>query len=97
MCIQNTSGVKHFLLFCLNTIFFFTYDQKNFEDLSLFALTTSVRYLTDKDLLLRAGIEVPVYVHHQYTNLWLVKIPSENWSSAVDTIIMEDENLLHIE
>lgn len=65
--------------------------------MSLFALTTSVRYLTDKDLLLRAGIEVPVYVHHKYTDLWLVKIPSENWSSAVDTIIMEDENLLHIE
>ncbi|XP_060881475.1 uncharacterized protein LOC132952960 isoform X5 [Metopolophium dirhodum] len=71
--------------------------KKNFEDLSLFALTSSVRYLTDKDLLLRAGIEVPVYVHHKYTDLWLVKIPSENWSSAVDTIIMEDENLLHID
>lgn len=71
--------------------------KKNFDDLSLFALTTSVRYLTDKDLLLRAGIEVPVYVHHQFADLWLVKIPSENWSSAVDTIIMEDENLLHIE
>jgi hypothetical protein len=58
-----------------------------------------VRYLTDKDLLLRAGIEVPVYVHHQFTDLWLVKIPSENWSSAVNygTIIMEDENVLHLE
>ncbi|CAI6368938.1 unnamed protein product [Macrosiphum euphorbiae] len=71
--------------------------KKNFEDLSLFALTTSVRFLTDKDLLLRAGIEVPVYVHHKYTDLWLVKIPSENWSSAVDTIIMENEDLLHID
>jgi len=88
---------KYIILFCLNIIFLITYEQKNFEDLSLFALTTSVRFLTDKDLLLRAGIEVPVYVHHKYTDLWLVKIPSENWSSAVDTIIMESENLLHIE
>lgn len=73
--------------------------KKNFEDLSLFVLTTSVRYLTDKDLLLRAGIKTPVYVHHEYSDLWLVKIPSENWSSAVnyDSIIMEDENVSHLE
>jgi len=58
-----------------------------------------VRYLTDKDLLLRAGIETPVYVHHEYSDLWLVKIPSENWSSAInyDSIIMEDENVSHLE
>jgi len=51
----------------------------------------------DKDLILRAGIEVPVYVHHQYTDLWLVKIPSDNWSSAVSYDTIEDDNLLHVE
>lgn len=89
--------VEYIPLYCLRVIVLFTYEQKNFEDLSMFVLTSSVKYLIDKDLILRAGIEVPVYVHYQYADLWLVKIPSENWSSAANyDTIMQDENVLHV-
>lgn len=57
----------------------------------------SLRHLMEKDLILRAGIEVPAYVHYQYTDLWLVKIPSVNWSTVDVTPNKDDKNVLPIQ
>ncbi|XP_025417510.1 general transcription factor 3C polypeptide 1 isoform X2 [Sipha flava] len=68
--------------------------NRHFEDLSLGVLASSLRYLIDKNLILRAGVEVPAYVHYRYADLWLVKIPSVNSSKCYNSAIIEDENKL---
>lgn len=51
----------------------------------------------ERDLILRAGIEVPTYVHYQYTDLWLVKIPSVNWSNVDEIANKDDKNVLPVQ
>lgn len=75
-----------------NNINIYLFIKKHFEDLSLGVLASSLRYLIDRNLILRAGVEVPTYVHYRYADLWLVKIPSVNWSNCYDSAIIEDEN-----
>lgn len=57
-----------------------------------------LRCLIDRDLILRAGIEVPTYVHHHYAESWLVKIPIINWNNVgYDAAVIEDENIMFAE
>jgi len=59
---------------------------------SLGLLAQTLKDLIDKDLVLKAGIEVPSYVHHQHADLWLVKMYKMNHSSFID-----ENNLLPTE
>jgi len=57
-------------------------------------ITKSLKNLIGKNLILKAGIEVPTYVHHEYTDIWLVKLPS--WSCAsIEMAIKNESNALH--
>lgn len=64
-------------------------------------LTKSLWYLIEKDLILKAGISVPAFVHYQFTDLWLVKIPTLNLpiinNSDHSTIIENENNIIMTE
>ncbi|VVC36367.1 Winged helix-turn-helix DNA-binding domain,B-block binding subunit of TFIIIC [Cinara cedri] len=66
--------------------------KKHFDNLPLHVLEKSLNDLIKSDLLLRAGIEVPSYIHYQYTDLWLIKIPSVNCPNVNHDVGFKNEN-----
>lgn len=64
----------------------------HFDSLSLEVLAKSLKDLKRRDLILEAGFEEPTYVHYEHAIVWLVKVPSINWSS-VEAAMKEDDTL----
>lgn len=55
-------------------------------------LAKSLKNLKRKDLILEAGFEEPTFVHYEYAIVWLVKVPSINWST-VEAAMKEDDTI----
>lgn len=65
-------------------------------------LANSLRDLIEKDLILKAGINVLAFVHYQFIDLWLVKIPNFNLCSInsinnCDATIEDENNIIFTE
>ncbi|XP_050429268.1 uncharacterized protein LOC126838682 [Adelges cooleyi] len=56
-----------------------------FSNIPLDVLMKTLKDLMSHNLVLRAGIEFPMYVHYKFANMWLAKIPSANWSCNEET------------
>ncbi|XP_050532028.1 general transcription factor 3C polypeptide 1 isoform X2 [Daktulosphaira vitifoliae] len=50
--------------------------KEYFNSISLFLLKISLNDLMDYNFILRAGIELPTYVHYSYADVWLIKLPN---------------------